>query len=188
MKTNTEKQAVLLDILYKLANKATRYLYNILLKLYKEISLLFKGPCCCFNYNNLLQAYKEYNIIILYTKNIAKSKYSKDLFASIKKWIKGWLDTTYQDVVWSPISNHVISDDQIRMLCIQPPLTREGLKRILPEWDHSFLGDKVDALIRFIREEETRYSSTSVSQVASQSSRRVAVSRSSSQTPLLLVG
>lgn len=46
----------------------------------------------------------------------------------------------------------------------------------------------MDALIRFIREEETRYSSTSVSQVASQSSRRVAVSRSSSQTPLPLVG
>ena len=85
VKTNIKKQAVLLDILYKLVNKATRYLYNILLKLYKETSLLFKGLCCCFNCNNLLQAYKEYNIIILYIKNIIKSKYSKDLFISIKK-------------------------------------------------------------------------------------------------------
>ena len=41
------------------------------------------------------------------------------------------------------------------MLYIQPPLTREGLKWILPKWDYSFLGDEVDALIRFIREEET---------------------------------
>ena len=84
-KTDTEKQVVLLDILYKLTNKATKYLYNILLKLYKETSPLSKSPYCCFNYNNSLQAYKEYDIIILYTKNIAKSKYLKDLFASIKK-------------------------------------------------------------------------------------------------------
>ena len=84
-KTNIEKQVVLLDILYKFINKATKYLYNILLKLYKEISLLFKSPCYYFNYNNSLQAYKEYNIIILYTKNIIKSKYLKDLFISIKK-------------------------------------------------------------------------------------------------------
>ena len=88
-KTNIKKWVVLLDILYKLVNKATGYLYSILLKLYKETSLLFRGPRCYFNYNNLLQAYKEYNIIVLYTKNIAKSKYLKDLFVSIKKWIKG---------------------------------------------------------------------------------------------------
>ena len=74
------------------------------------------------------------------------------------------------------------------MLCIQPPLTREGLKRILPEWDYSFLGDEVDTLIHFIREEETRYSRPSVLQAASQFSKHVAVSRGSSQTPLLLVG
>jgi hypothetical protein len=187
-KTDAEKRAVLPDILYELANEATGCLRNILLKPYKETSPLSGGPRCCSNCDNSLQAYKEYDIVAPYTRNIAKSKYSKDLFASVKKWIKGWLDTTYQDAVWSPISSHIISDDQIRMLCIQPPLTREGLKRILPEWDYSFLGDEVDALIRFIREEETRYSSTSVSQAASQSSRRVAVSGSSSQTPPPLVG
>ena len=187
-KTDAEKRAVLPDILYELANEATGCLRNILLKPYKETSPLSGGPCCCSNCDNSLQAYKEYDIVAPYTKNIAKSKYSKDLFASIKKWIEGWLDTTYQDAVWSPISSHVISDNQIRMLCIQPPLTREGLKRILPEWDHSFLGDEVDTLIHFIREEETRYSRPSVLQAASQSSRHVAVSRGSSQTPLLLVG
>jgi len=80
---------VLLNILYELANKATRYLRNILLKLYKEISPLFKGLYYYSNYNNLLQAYKEYNIIILYTRNIIKSKYLKDLFIYVKKWIKG---------------------------------------------------------------------------------------------------
>ena len=85
MKTDIEKQAVLLDILYKFVNKATRYLRNILLKPYKEISLLFKSPRCYFNYDNSLQVYKEYDIIILYTRNIAKSKYLKDLFISIKK-------------------------------------------------------------------------------------------------------
>ena len=79
---------VLLDILYKLTNKATKYLYNILLKLYKEISLLSKSLHYYFNYNNSLQAYKEYDIVILYTRNIAKSKYLKDLFISVKKWIK----------------------------------------------------------------------------------------------------
>ena len=76
---------VLLDILYKLANKITKYLYNILLKLYKEISLLSRGLRYCFNYNNLLQAYNEYNIIILYIRGIAKNKYFKDLFESVKK-------------------------------------------------------------------------------------------------------
>ena len=85
MKTNIEKQVVLLNILYKLINKATGYLYNILLKLYKEISPLSKSPYCYFNCNNSLQAYNKYNIITLYTKNIAKSKYLKDLFVSIKK-------------------------------------------------------------------------------------------------------
>ena len=94
-KTNIKKQAVLLDILYKLINEVTRYLYNILLKLYKETSLLFKNPCCYFNCNNSLQAYKKYNIVVLYTRNIAKSKYSKDLFISVKKWIKGWLNIIY---------------------------------------------------------------------------------------------
>ena len=94
-KTNIEKRVVLPDILYKLANEATRCLYNILLKLYKETSLLFRGLCYCFNYNNSLQAYKEYDIILLYIRNIAKSKYLKDLFVSIKKWIKGWLDIIY---------------------------------------------------------------------------------------------
>jgi len=89
VKTDAEKQAVFLDILYKLANKATGYLRNILLKLYKETSLLSRGLRYYFNYNNSLQAYKEYDIIILYTKNIAKSKYLKDLFISVKKWIKG---------------------------------------------------------------------------------------------------
>ena len=87
VKTNIKKQAVFLDILYKLINKATKYLYNILFKLYKETSPLSKGPHCCSNYNNSLQAYKEYNII--------KSKYSKNLFISIKKWIKGWLNIIY---------------------------------------------------------------------------------------------
>ena len=53
-KTNIEKWAVLLDILYKLANKATRYLYNILLKLYKETSPLSRGPYYCSNYDNSL--------------------------------------------------------------------------------------------------------------------------------------
>jgi hypothetical protein len=76
-------------------NKATKYLYNILLKLYKEKSLLFKGLYYYFNCNNLLQAYKKYNSIILYIKNIAKSKYLKNLFISVKKWIKGWLDIIY---------------------------------------------------------------------------------------------
>ena len=95
VKTNTEKQAVLLDILYELANKATGCLRNILLKLYKEISPLSRGPRYCFNYNNSLQAYKEYNIVALYTRNIAKSKYLKDLFISIKKWIKRWLNIIY---------------------------------------------------------------------------------------------
>jgi len=76
---------VLLDILYKLANKATRYLYNILLKPYKEISLLSRGLRCYSNCDNSLQAYKEYNIVALYTRNIVKSKYLKDLFVSIKK-------------------------------------------------------------------------------------------------------
>ena len=76
---------VLLDILYKLINKATRYLHNILLKPYKETSPLSRGLYYYSNYNNLLQAYKEYNIIALYTRNIAKSKYLKDLFISIKK-------------------------------------------------------------------------------------------------------
>jgi hypothetical protein len=95
VKTDIEKRAVLLDILYEIVNEATGYLYNILLKLYKEISLLFKGPRCCFNCNNLLQAYIEYNIIVLYTRNIAKSKYLKDLFVSVKKWIKEWLDIIY---------------------------------------------------------------------------------------------
>ena len=95
VKTDVEKQAVLLDILYKLINKATRYLYNILLKLYKETSLLSKSPCCCSNYNNLLQAYKKYNIVTLYTKNIIKSKYLKDLFISIKKQIKKQLNIIY---------------------------------------------------------------------------------------------
>ena len=85
MKTNIEKRAALLDILYKLANKATRYLRNILFKLYKETSPLSRGPRCCSNCNNLLQAYKEYNIIALYTRNITKSKYLKDLFISVKK-------------------------------------------------------------------------------------------------------
>ena len=84
-KTNIKKRAVLLDILYKLINKATGYLYNILLKLYKETSLLFKDLYYYSNCNNSLQAYNEYNIIILYTRNIAKSKYLKDLFISIKK-------------------------------------------------------------------------------------------------------
>ena len=70
-------------------NKATGCLRNILLKLYKETSPLSRGPYYCSNYNNLLQTYKEYDIVILYTKNIAKSKYLKDLFTSIKKWIKG---------------------------------------------------------------------------------------------------
>ena len=79
VKINIKKQAVLLNILYKLVNKAIKYLYNILLKLYKETSLLSKGLYYCFNYNNLLQAYKMYNIIILYTKYIIKSKYLKDL-------------------------------------------------------------------------------------------------------------
>ena len=99
VKINIEKQAVLLNILYKLINKTTRYLYNILLKLYKEMSLLFKSLYYCFNCNNSLQAYKEYDIVILYTKNIAKSKYLKNLFISIKKWIKGWLNIIYQDAV-----------------------------------------------------------------------------------------
>ena len=54
VKTDTEKQVVLLDILYELVNKATRCLYNILLKLYKEISLLFKSPRYYFNCNNSL--------------------------------------------------------------------------------------------------------------------------------------
>ena len=85
MKIDIEKWAVLLDILYELANKATRCLHNILLKPYKEINSLSRGPRYCFNYNNLLQAYKKYNIIALYTRNIAKSKYLKDLFISIKK-------------------------------------------------------------------------------------------------------
>ena len=53
-KTDTKKQAVFLDILYKLANEATRCLCNILLKLYKETSPLSKGPRCCSNYNNSL--------------------------------------------------------------------------------------------------------------------------------------
>ena len=88
-KTNIEKQAVLLDILYELANEATGYLCNILLKLYKETSPLSRGLYYYSNYNNLLQAYKEYNIITPYTKNIVKSKYLKDLFINIKKWIKG---------------------------------------------------------------------------------------------------
>ena len=84
-KTNIKKWAVLLNILYKLVNKATKYLYNILLKLYKETSPLSKSLYCYSNYNNLLQAYKEYDIVILYIKNIAKNKYLKDLFISIKK-------------------------------------------------------------------------------------------------------
>ena len=85
VKTDIEKRAVLLDILYKLVNKATRCLYNILLKLYKETSLLSKGLCCCSNCDNSLQAYKEYDIVTPYTKNIAKSKYLKNLFISVKK-------------------------------------------------------------------------------------------------------
>ena len=88
-KTNIKKRAVLLDILYKFINKATGCLYSILLKPYKETSLLFKNPHCCSNYDNSLQAYKEYDIVTLYIKNITKSKYLKDLFISIKKWIKG---------------------------------------------------------------------------------------------------
>jgi len=80
---------VLLDILYELVNKVTGYLRNILLKLYKKTSLFSRGLYYYFNCNNSLQAYKEYNIIVLYTRNIAKSKYLKDLFISIKKWIKG---------------------------------------------------------------------------------------------------
>ena len=74
-----------MDILYKPINKAIKYLYNILLKLYKEISPLSKGLRYYSNCDNSLQAYKEYNIIILYTKNIAKSKYLKNLFINIKK-------------------------------------------------------------------------------------------------------
>ena len=109
VKTNTEKQVALLDILYELVNKATRYLRNILLKPYKEISLLSRGLCS--NYNNLLQAYKEYNIIALYTRNITKSKYLKDLFISIKKQIKGWLNIIYQDAVQSLISSYIISNN-----------------------------------------------------------------------------
>jgi len=85
VKTNAEKRVVFLDILYELANKAIKCLRNILLKPYKEISLLSKGLRCYFNCNNSLQAYKEYNIIILYTRNIIKSKYLKDLFISVKK-------------------------------------------------------------------------------------------------------
>ena len=85
VKTNIKKRAALLDILYELINKATGYLRNILLKPYKETSPLSRGPRCCSNYDNLLQAYKEYNIVVLYTRNIAKSKYLKDLFISIKK-------------------------------------------------------------------------------------------------------
>ena len=54
VKTDIKKRAVLLNILYKLVNKATKCLRNILLKLYKETSLLSKGLRCCFNYNNLL--------------------------------------------------------------------------------------------------------------------------------------
>ena len=95
VKTNIKKWVIFLDILYEFVNKATKYLYNILLKLYKETSLFSRGPRYYFNYNNLLQAYKEYNIITLYTRNITKSKYLKDLFISIKKWIKGWLNIIY---------------------------------------------------------------------------------------------
>ena len=95
VKTNIKKQAVFLNILYKLINKATRYLYNILLKLYKEINLLFKSPHYYSNYNNLLQAYKEYNIVVLYIRNIIKNKYLKNLFVSVKKWIKKWLNIIY---------------------------------------------------------------------------------------------
>ena len=76
-------------------NEAIGCLCNILLKLYKETSPLSGGPRCCFNCNSLFQAYKEYNIIILYIRNIVKSKYLKDLFINIKKWIKGWLNTKY---------------------------------------------------------------------------------------------
>ena len=53
-KTNIEKRAVFLDTLYKLINKAIKYLYNILLKRYKKTSLLSKGLRYGFNYNNLL--------------------------------------------------------------------------------------------------------------------------------------
>ena len=71
--------------MYELINKATGYLRNILLKPYKEISPLSRGPRCYSNCDNLLQAHKEYNIVVLYTRNIAKSKYLKDLFISVKK-------------------------------------------------------------------------------------------------------
>jgi len=70
VKINVEKRVVFLNILYKFINKATGYLYNILLKPYKEISPLSKGLYYYFNCNNLLQAYKKYNIIILYIRNI----------------------------------------------------------------------------------------------------------------------
>ena len=84
-----------LNILYKLINEVTECLCNILLKLYKERNLLFRGLCCCFNCDNLLQTYKKYDIVALYNKNIVKSKYLKDLFANLKKCIKKWLDITY---------------------------------------------------------------------------------------------
>ena len=106
-----EKQAALLDILYELINKATRYLRNILLKPYKETSPLSRGLRYYSNYDNLLQAYKEYNIIILYTRNILKSKYLKDLFISVKKQIKGQLNIIYQDIVQSLISSYIISNN-----------------------------------------------------------------------------
>ena len=99
MKTDEKKWATFLNILYKLANEITEYLCNILLKLYKKTNPLFRGPYCCFNCNNSLQTYKEYNIVAPYIKNIAKSKYLKDLFASVKKWIKGWLNIIYQNAV-----------------------------------------------------------------------------------------
>ena len=54
VKINIKKRVVLLDILYKLVNKATGCLCNILLKLYKKMSLLSRGLHCCFNCDNLL--------------------------------------------------------------------------------------------------------------------------------------
>ena len=46
----------------------------------------------------------------------------------------------------------------------------------------------MDTLIRFIYKEETQYFNTSVLQAVLQSSRYIAISKSSSQTPLPLVG
>jgi len=155
VQTNEERRADLPPVIYRLLNADGACLRCIILSNYGEVPIVadLQGPCCS-NCDELLRLEDDFDECLRAEQRFALRR-RQLMFDNLKRWFSTWIETTYPCVMWTPIPEYIVSDNQLDVICASAATIRciSSLREAVPDWDLDRIAD-ISSFVAAVQQEQ----------------------------------